>query len=307
MNDSQSRGHVRLHVFGGLAAQLLGVSYAIYLKRKVGYSCRLVFDSGGTSKRDLVIRDLLNTQTIKKLSITYRVVAPPQTKNRIIRTLGFIHYRWRLRLSSLHKPTHRFGNIRKADLDGLTGKKPTVSGYPTDFTVPEAILSVLSAAIDETVKPNFLRPKSVNPGITAHWRLGDYIDNAFHGVIPPEEIMKGLALLDSGWESKELTIFTDSPSIVESAEVRKYFSRAGIRSADIWSDLYEMSSSEKFLGSHSAISQWVALSLSSRGKSSFLLPKQWFKSSNGDAEVLPTDAMRKNMTWNARLVNSFRY
>lgn len=307
MNARQGRGYVRLHVFGGLAAQLLGVSYAIYLKQQLGYTCRLVFDSGGTSKRTLVIRDLLETRTIRMLGITYLVVAPPRTKNRMVRTVGFMLYRWRLKLLGLHRPTHTYGNIRKTDLEGLSGNKLVISGYPTDFTVPEAILPVLSAAIDETVRPNFLRPTLVSPGIAVHWRLGDYIGNSFHGVIPPQDIVTGLGLLNPDWESKDLVIFTDSPSVVESAEVRKYFSNAVVRCEDIWSDLYEMSSSEKFLGSHSGISQWVALSLSSRGNSSFVLPKWWFRSSNGDAEVLPTDAMEKNMTWNVQLVDRFTH
>ncbi len=125
----------------------------------------------------------------------------------------------------------------------------------------------MAELVEDSGLPNFLTPQQSSNRIAVHWTLGDYMDNSFHGVISPASIREGLDLLRPGWKSSEDSIFAGSPSLVRSKAVLSELGDVHVESSNLWTDMKSMSSYGAFLGSHSPISQWVALSLLGRSDS----------------------------------------
>ncbi len=207
-----------------------------------------------------------------------------------------------LTFAGLWPATHRFGLIRKVDLLALAGQRIRLHGYPIDFSVMEAVQDELSVALQSSGYPNFLRPTENRDTIAVHWRLGDYVNNHFHGVVTACSLVQGLDLLHPDWKAQGLEIYTDSPNLLRNKRIGSMLANPKIISGDIWNDLYRMSSAGYFLGNHSGISQWAALSILARKDAArVVLPFNWFRPEVSDVEVLPTDAMRLRMIWKPEL------
>lgn len=284
-------------VFGGLAGQLLGLAYAIYLHDHREYRVRLVFDSGGSSHRPLVVGDLLKTAGVEKRGISWS-----QAHSKLGGQRSSLSGKARLAFSGLYPATDRFGLITKENLDQLDSRTVRMHGYPSDFQVVECVAPDLREIVAESNMPDFLNQKKKNDGISIHWRLGDYVGNPLHGVVTLDSIVEGLTILNPAWRNKNLSLFTDSPEIAESKVVRQRLGTVSVVSNNIWSDLTQMVSSAAFLGNHSGISQWAAYSILSRDDSSpVILPSQWFASQTEGFTALPSEKMAQTMRWQPRL------
>lgn len=284
-------------VFGGLAGQLFGLAYAIYLHDYRKYRVRLVFDSGGSSHRPLAVGDLLRTQGVEKRGISWGHIHSKLGVER-----SSLSDKARLAFSGLYPATDRFGLVTKEDLDQLDSRAIRMHGYPTDFRVVECVGPDLGEIMAQSNMPDFLNQREKTEDISIHWRLGDYVDNPLHGVVTLDSIAEGLTILDPSWRNKNLSLFTDSPEIAKSGAVRQRLGNVSVISNDIWSDVNQMVSSGAFLGNHSGISQWVAYSMLAQDSSAnVVLPTQWFASETEGLRALPSEAMARTMRWQPRL------
>jgi hypothetical protein len=156
----------------------------------------------------------------------------------------------------------------------------TVSGYPTDYRIIEESWDLLSSMISSSGHPDFTSETGKEDTVAVHWRLGDYLQNNYHGAISATSL--GNCLRYANTEDKQIKIFTDSPEIADNL-VQNSQSFSGFRqnceifSGDIWSDLFEMTRSKVFVGSHSGVSFLAALALrSDNADSQTWLPDKWF-------------------------------
>jgi len=293
---------VRLHVWGGLGGQLLGIAYALYLAERRGMMVKLLFNSGGASRRDLAVAKILATDTLISRGISWATLNGPLGREKKSLRYGLEYIN-----SGLWPVTHRYGVITRENLDELGGGLRNIDGYPIDFNVAEEVSELLAEAIAASGYPDFLAPTEPQEGIAVHWRLGDYVNNSFHGVISPRSIRVGLDIVKPGWKPSEVTVFTDSPELLKSAGVISALGNLGVESSDIWTDLKRMASYGAFLGSHSLISQWVSLAILQRGQAqSFLLPAHWFAEERDGFFVSPTPAMKLAMRWTPEFTDSIK-
>lgn len=295
-----------LEVFGGFAAQLLGLSYAIFLSRNRRTHPRLLFNSGGLTPRPLSIRPILETPTIRNLNIEYAELFYPKHHHHVPRGLKkTIRLSERL-LYGLNNPGAEEHICTIDDLLRMPPKTRNFHGYFSDFRVVETVLEILSIAISESTLPNFLETPDLSDGIAIHWRLGDYVSNQFHGVLSPESISRALDFYEPEWKEKKLTIFTDSPEKMASSRVKDSLGAFSVAGGDIWRDMYEMSRARLFIGSHSSVSQWVALSLVKRGfENRAILPGRWFLSSNPMFDSPQSAMLGKAQRYDFDLIDNF--
>lgn len=286
---------ITIQVFGGLAGQLSGLAYAIFIHDYFGARVKLVFYSGGTSERPLVVKPLLETPTIASRAITYGTLSSKDqrislSKNFSVPTLEFL-------MSGLWPVSQRSLQISLEDLYELRGQKHRIVGYLSDFRIVENVVGDIHAAIDQAELPNFLKSRPGDQSVAVHWRLGDYVGNDFHGVISATALLSGLDEVCPDWRSRTVKIFTDSPTLAKKG-LAKSSSSFQFPSGSIWEHLEEMTRSSYFLGSHSGISQWAAIGMLRHpvGRQ-ILLPRSWFSPNSGGIEALASPKLHALMKW----------
>jgi hypothetical protein len=153
----------------------------------------------------------------------------------------------------------------------------TVVGYPTDYRIIEQSWEMLSAMIASSGSPDFTQGTGMEDTVAVHWRLGDYVNNEFHGAVAWRSISNCLRYANI--DNKPIKLFTDSPQLAEQTirESREPLD-CQIVSGDIWSDLYGMTRSRVFVGSQSGVSFLAALALRFNNPNvRTWLPDKWFR------------------------------
>lgn len=274
---------LRIHVWGGLAGQLSGLSTAIWAERNLKRKIVLVFHTGGISRYEFLLGEVLGS--IQYVQIDDHADLVDRKKEYRLFARGLASLKARMKLV-VRRPLKRAGFIREGDAidrELLRSVKPwtvVVRGYPSDWGIAQDSLAELQRRLSNFKESNFLQPAE-NFFLALHWRLGDYLQhpeaNALHGTISPSSI--GETIRDLVEPSVPVRIYTDDAS-----EARKRMVSLGlpnsitIHSSDIWTDMFEMSSGRWFVGSNSGVSVWVALAMSGHMVKSAYLPSFWFKS-----------------------------
>lgn len=289
---------ITLSVPGGLAGQLFAVGYAAWLSSKRNIPVHIEFHHMGSSIGTFGAVGVLNSEIAKSLGISFSVVDtswPPEgrliriasrfTTDSIFRvaraaTFGFylVLRGAHSRQKSLTTPVVSYplgaNRLLNAPLDSR------ISGYPTDYRIIEESWDLLSRMISTSGHPNFVEDTGKEETVAIHWRLGDYVQNSYHGAVSGSSLANCLKYANV--ENLPVKLFTDSPDIAEqvirdSPSFSKCLSDYEIVSGDVWSDLYGMTRSKVFIGSHSGVSFLAALALRSNNSGSMTwLPDKWF-------------------------------
>ena len=281
---------VKLHAWGGLAAQLSSLAYALWILENHDRPVLIAFHTGGTSHRSFAIEPLVRVAREEwALPLNFEIIddwsdAPSSASG--IRQLGRLPelgrrrmqlVRSRLSSKTIHRPI-----IMRSDLTDLLRSQTEIIGYPLDWTIATQMADAIGDLLASTTLPNFLRGAGEDGFIAVHWRLGDYLDHpdarATHGIVPPESLMQAVDTKFSD-ASLSVVVYTDSPQ-----RALELFSQTPctrpmeFRSGDIWNDLFDMSRTSNFLGSHSAVSFWVATAIrQANPEASVFLPDRWFR------------------------------
>jgi hypothetical protein len=291
------RRRLTMQVYGGLGGQLAGLAYAIWMHDNYQVETRLVFNSGGVSHRPLSISKLLHLKEITSRGITYfQIHGVVGSRGRTVRQMI---EPWVVGLRPL---THDFEIITREDFAQMQGNRMRVKGYPVDFRVMDSIFEELRFAVGGSGYPNFLEQQPPRNTIAIHWRLGDFVGNHFHGVVTSDSIAEGLDICCPQWRNKTLEIYTDSPDLLANGRFQSVLGDYKVISGDIWSDLRGMCSASSFLGNHSSISQWAALSMVRNATDpTVVLPTRWSFGTAKSEIALPSPAMKERMIWEPKL------
>lgn len=286
-----------LSIPGGLAGQVFAVGYAGWISSNLGYGVHLQFHDLGTDISKFSVAELCDTKNAKKLNISYSLVSrdwPPSYKLSKIRNLrrilsGYLKRSRRgsifLRVLSVirqelkpHSKSSNFGVISKSTLKSAK-KGNFIVGYPTDYQIIEESWFLLSKMFHECGALDFTIDTATEESIALHWRLGDYVENSFHGAVSWSSLFHCLEGI--GHSDLPLKIFTDSPDLAIKTIGNKLNGRNySVISGEIWSDLKYMTKSRIFIGTNSGISFLVALALSQdSNRAQIWLPKKWFLNS----------------------------
>ena len=280
---------IRIAIPGGLAGQIFGVASALWLANRTGQRVHVQFHDMGTNISKFSVLDLVESQTARSLNITHSIHGPwppPSSEvadkgaatspnklgslaSRIFFAIDQALGRSRPRLSKLILTKLKLRDAQPGSL---------LVGYPSDLSVVEGSWQLLSQTIAESSYPNFPRDAGARDGVAVHWRLGDYLENDFHGVIAWDSIAD--CLRTHGLLEKEIKVFTDSPEmareLLESWAIRANYQ---VVSGSIWSDLFEMTRFRYFVGTNSQVSLLAAITLlKSRNTAAVFLPRPFFRS-----------------------------
>lgn len=329
MSNTQPTKPINLAVPGGLAGQLFAIGYAAWIADKRKELVHIQFYDGSHPIGKLSAGGVLESDLAKQLGISYSVSEEgwPPTKSKKLTGLG-PHLLSKLstrRLSALAEAVMLGGHMwlqsrgtsapskfeavisNSISKDTLLEAKPgtTILGFPTDYRIIEESWGMLSDMIASSGYPNFAHGTGAEDSVAVHWRLGDYVKNDFHGAVAWSSLRNCLRYANS--DNKPIKLFTDSPDLAEQTirESRESLSYQ-IVSGDIWSDLYGMTRSRVFVGSHSGVSFLAALALRSNNPSAKTwLPDRWFR--NPGAEYLfqmPPQTSQGSALYPAELVTS---
>jgi hypothetical protein len=305
LDEAVEQSKLTLIVPGGLAGQLFAVGYGAWISKKRGEGAHIIFYDVSTSISKFGVQGVLDSHVAKSLGITYSLMKeswPPRlTKSPIQKVLS---------LGSLIKKNLSLGDIRgtvslAADFafkSSAAGKNlilwgPTthiisperiktapagsvICGYPTDYRIIEESWDLLASMIAASSYPDFAHETGRNDTVAVHWRLGDYVQNECHGAVAWRSLSN--CLKNANKEEMPVRIFTDSPDLAERTILKSQGScEYEIVSNDIWSDLFSMTRSRVFIGSHSGVSFLAALALRSDNPLSVTcLPDAWFLAQN---------------------------
>jgi hypothetical protein len=141
-----------------------------------------------------------------------------------------------------------------------------VRGYHSDLRVIQETWQLLEKQFDKSSLRNFTIGGGGDETIAIHWRLGDYLNNPHanftHGTVSVDSIVSCLRKVSAEFEISDVRVFSDSPDLAKSQLInyRDEFNFT-FEFGEIWDDLFEMSRSKVFIGSHSSISTWAAISI----------------------------------------------
>ena len=188
-----------------------------------------------------------------------------------------------------------------------------IKGYHSDWAIINDTWEELATIIDDSRSFNFMRGAGRESSVSIHWRLGDYLNNSqanfTHGTISKEALIELLLKIREETGFSHVQIFTDSPDTAKFLleEQTTEFSFEYI-SGEIWEDLYRMSRSRVFIGSHSSISGWAAISIARSNEDSIVyLPDKWFKNEpegfkkHGNEFLKPQDLFTKIKSYDGRI------
>lgn len=302
-------GHSRassltLAVPGGLAGQLFAIGYAAWISSNRQVPVHIQFHHLGSGIGRLGAVGVLETEQARKLGISFSEVDqlwPPSSRTQhfasrftvdsILRAARASTFGIYAALQKLHtgqgmrsSPVVSYPLTASNLLDAPLGS--IISGYPTDYRIIEESWGLLSSMISSSGYPDFVQGTGKEETVAVHWRLGDYVQNKYHGTISGGSLSNCLKYANT--EDLPIKIFTDSPDLVEQAISKSSLrSRLGqdyeVLSGDIWSDLFGMTRSKVFIGSHSGVSFLAALALRSDNvNSETWLPNKWFLNKHAD-------------------------
>jgi glycosyltransferase involved in cell wall biosynthesis len=275
----------RMYCVAGLGGQLNALAYSIWIKNNMGIDTRIRFTQNHLALTENRLGELLNyfeyEEVInKKLSESN---SEPQLTDLTSSNLGYFMKTLLSNVLIKMKIIIRSDHLSKLALSKVRPWTRYIQGYHSDSRILMDSIPDLSNLISQTELLNFLEDAGSHPSISIHWRLGDYLSNPTtnhtHGVIEASKLISCIKNLPLDKSSYPIVIFSDSIDLAKKSLAQTdFFERITFVSNDVWSDLYNMSRSEIFIGSHSSISVWAALSiLNSNSTASVYLPAIWFK------------------------------
>lgn len=284
---------ITIYSTGGLGAQLGALSYALWLQKKFERPVKIQFREKGLTFYPIVIKELLfavryeiipanevtdltQSDPPKNHSLRGRTAllfqAPLQYFKRLV--IRFL-IRFRIIVSGEHLSISSLKQIRR--------RTKIVRGYHSDLRVIEETWELLAKQFEKSSLRNFMVGSGSNETVAIHWRLGDYLTNPYanftHGTISTDSIVACLREASREFKISDVRVFSDSPELAMSQLViyNNEFNFT-FESGEIWDDLFEMSRSKVFIGSHSSISTWAAISIArANPNAGVYLPNKWFK------------------------------
>lgn len=320
---------VSLAVPGGLAGQLFAVGYAAWIASRRHEPVHIKFFHPGANASTVGVQGVLNSEVGKKLGLTFSIETsnwPPRPSYSIARLL--VDLGFRLRHISMFELLQSLAlGAYTASEDKLRGGKfawraavstsisprqliqappnSTISGFPTDYRIIEQSWDLLAAMVHSSGSPDFAHDTGHEDSVSIHWRLGDYVGNPFHGVVSWGSLTNCLKYANK--KGLPVRIFTDSPELAERV-IGQSSSKLDYKivSGDIWSDLYEMTRSKVFIGSHSGVSFLAASALRfDNPNSETWLPDKWFLNRQANLLFHPGPKTAEGSAfYTARLVTS---
>ncbi len=280
LNERKKRPVLTLAVPGGVAGQLFAVGYAAWISTKRQVPVHIQFHHLGSSIGKLGVRAVLESEVAKSLGITFSVTGDnwPPTPLKA--------NDWRSNLTSRIRKK-LYGDVipwETISSDTLlsASRGAIISGYPTDYRIIEESWELLSTMVASSTYADFTNDTGREDTVSIHWRLGDYVKNKYHGAVAWGSLKNCLRYANP--ENMPVRVFTDSPDLAGRV-IREFrgFDEYELVSDDIWSDLFGMTRSRVFIGSHSGVSFLAALALRSNNTNSETwLPNTWFL--NRDAQ-----------------------
>lgn len=280
------KNNIVLSVPGGLAGQIFSLGYAIWVAKEKNLKVHIQFHDVGTNISKFIISDLFETETCKLFDITFHVTKdtwPPKNLD----TSKVIDFRHRLLKRAVENDHLPFGVISKKTLNKLYPGS-TIAGYPTNYQIIEDSWKLFSKVISESSRSNFTTSTGLEDSISVHWRLGDYVGNEFHGAVPWISIQT--CIEDQISREIPIKIFTDNLGLAQSVlDASNFKQKYEIISNEIWEDLFEMTRSKYFIGTHSGVSFLAALAIRSNNQfAQTYLPDAWFLNEEANLSFQPT-------------------
>ena len=304
--EHSRQNKVFVSVPGGLAGQVFAVCYAVWIHDVRGLETHINFFDAGTEISSFSVGPLLDTKSAHSMGISYSqhkgnldwIGSKSNPLLRFARERFGGTKAWQLAREGLTKLTSRVQ--RKPRLSSSKRKMGTILretllhvspgdslvGYPVDYRVIEEAWKNFQLLLDESGRPDFSRDTAEDDSVAVHWRLGDYYGNSTHGSISWESLEH--CIHNAVPRKVPIKIFTDSPDLaLQLVGDSALGANAEFVSSDIWSDLFLMSRSKFFIGSHSGISFLVALAQKADNPdSNTFLPARWFLKAPFDEDFL---------------------
>lgn len=315
---------VVLSVPGGLAGQFFALCYGFWIAHFRGIKTHLEFYDIGTDISGFSIGSLLETESTKSSGISYSELSgslnwskggsKPAFNSILLKVRGSVVWK-RLRVYA-HSILQHFYRARKnpdASAPGVITRDSLQSlsvgsrfiGYPADYRVIQEAWPFLPKVIAQSGLPDFSRDTGLTDSVAIHWRLGDYVNNRTHGVVAWSSIVR--CIEEACSEDLPIRLFTDSPDLAmeligDSMQGRNF----SVVCTDIWSDLYEMTRSKNFIGSHSGVSFLAALAIrSDNPNAKTWLPDKWFLDEQLDTNFIrPVETFGSSIIYPANLYAS---
>ena len=303
---------ITLAVPGGLAGQIYAIGYACWFIKKRGLPVHIRFHDVGTDISKLSVSHLLDSKECKRLGISYSVISgewpvPPSgtvvgfllkilpfrkvlSSKLLSETREIVRRLWLLikspDLGAIDQANSRNGIISKSTMmNAVQGS--VISGYPSDIQIIEESWPELSSIIGDNRRSDFTSETGKEPTVAIHWRLGDYIGNSFHGAVAWESIENCLKYANV--LNYKVKVFTDSPEVAKLEISRSQTTGIEVVCGTIWSDLFEMTRCQIFIGTNSGISFLAALALrENNSNSQTWLPSHWFLDRTAQQEFQPS-------------------
>jgi len=283
---------ITIYSTGGLGAQLGALSYAIWLQEHFERPIKIQFHEKGLTYYPIVIKELL-------FGVRYEIIESNTMLNSIEQNLP--HKYSILKLISYFQVPLRFfkkfviwflmksriiissEHLSIASLRQIRRQTKIVRGYHSDLRVIGDAWELLTRQFPKSSVKNFMIGGGTAETIAIHWRLGDYLTNPHanftHGTISTDSIVACLRMVSRHFKVSDVRVFSDSPELAKS-QLLDYCDEFNFNFeiGDIWMDLFEMSRSKFFIGSHSSISTWAAMSIArTNPRAEVYLPNKWFK------------------------------
>lgn len=320
---------ITLAVPGGLAGQLFAVGYGAWVSSELGRRTHIQFHDVGTEIARFGLGNLLETSKSRDLGLSYSQVSgnwPPVlgTGPEILLSGALASLKgslpWRIargaflgaRAEYRAGQVDREGLLKEANSGVITKNRlrnarvgEVIVGYPTSYQIVEEAWAPLAEMIHESNMPDFSHNCGLEESVAIHWRLGDYVQNEFHGAVGWSSLET--CLENAGSSNLPVKIFSDSPALAREAVGNRLRHRPHeFISNGIWEDLFGMTRSKIFIGSHSGVSFLAAVALRhGNANSRTWLPNRWF--ANGQAEKLFVPAQEtfgKSSFYSANLVTN---
>ena len=270
---ANNRKSIQIPLMGGLGNQIFQLAAGIYLRQKHGrdvyYTTTLLqppkfFRAGSTSIRNLMISELIKSTERSKLSRLQILILRMFTNsnNKLVVT---------------EKPN---ATELLADCDPKTR---IYVGYFQQLKYVNAVGADLLERFSSSATFKFLIPKSLEPRVAIHIRLGDYSSNkrarSFHGLSEISYFIEGAKILLERLQTRSILIVSDEPERAR-ALFEQYFNQYGIQitcssGMSEYEDLALLSHSAGLVASNSSFSWWAAW-LSSPLGSKVIVPSPWF-------------------------------
>ena len=264
---------IYIPLLGGLGNQIFQFVAGIYLHQKHGrniyYTTTFLHPpkflrASNTSIRNFMISELIKSDERKSLSRLQVLILQMFTssKNRYV-------------VAEVESNT--------ALLDICHFKTTVFIGYFQQLKYVNTVRDELLERFSSSTTFNSLIPKSLEPRVAIHIRLGDYSSNqharSFHGLTDISYFVEGAKILLQRLQIRDILIVSDEPERAK-ALFEHCFDRSDVQIScssglNEYEDLALLSHSEGLVTSNSSFSWWAAW-LSSPLGSEVIVPSPWF-------------------------------